>query len=521
METDYSAVWDYTLLKMARPDIYRINAFRILGIPVTASPKQISSHMRKLDLAERYGDIQHVKGSILPLDTSHNGDARRQAQQRLLDPELRFIDELFWIWPLSLEDPDDGALAALVRNDPSHALSLWERHEAQGSEASVSTHNLAVLYHAMALDMEQMDSGANLASKQEVERKRSYWQQAFARWRILLNSEGFWQRVEQRIRELDDPRLTGETADRMREELPKALLLINAMLAVEAADSDDHKDSAFHLEVIGNAGFDDRIAQAAIRRAIAPTLQRVRTMCVHTMEEVNESPERGNELARDLIAHAGPLLRTLDRFLTEGDSTRESIHDEVALQVRSCLIAFANHTEEWREALAIAEQSHSIAESQFVQQRISDDIETIGANAQYLSCWFCGQDPDADCAITVMMYGNVQRDKGFLQTQVRWQYLPVTVPRCTRCRSAHRGSKGWRVGGTIAAFFLAFVIGFAANSFWAGLAVLGAIIAAAHGLAAATFPSGVKPESHKNGFGLVEDMLAKGWTIGQRPSDVS
>ncbi len=521
METDYSAGWDHTLLKMARPDIYRVNAFRILGLPVTASPKQISSHIRKLDLAERYGDIEQVKGSFLPLDASRNGDARRQAQQRLLDPELRFIDELFWIWPLSLDCPDDGALAALVRNDPSHALSIWESHEAQGSEASVSTHNLAVLYHAMALDIEQLETEANLVSEQETERKRSYWQQAFERWRLLLNAEGFWQRVEQRIRELDDPRLTGDTAHRMREDLPKALLFINAMLAVEAAGNGDHKDSAFHLQVIEDSGFDDRIAQAAIQRAVAPTRERVRTMCVHTLEEVNDSPERGNELARDLIAHIGPLLETLDLFLTEGDSTRESIHDEVALHIRSCLIAFANHTGEWREALAVAEQSLSIAESQFVQERIGDDIETIGTNAQYLSCWFCGRDPHADCAITVMMYGNVERDQGFLQTQVRWQYLPVTVPRCTRCQSAHARSKGWRAGGTVAAFFLAVVVGIAANSFWAGIAVLGAVIAAAHGLAAGTFPDDSKPESYKNSFRLVEDMLAKGWKIGQRPSDVS
>ena len=523
METDKRAEWDDTLTKTARPDIYRINAFRVLGLPVTASPKEISSRIRSLDLMERYGDGEQANGSFLPLDAAHDRDARRQAQQRLLDPELRFIDELFWIWPLSLDCSAeyDSALAALRQNDPSHALSIWERHEAQGSEANVSTHNLAVIYHAMALDIEHLETKSKAVSEQQLEHKRSYWQQAFSRWKILLNAEGFWQRVQERIRELDDPRLTRGTAHRMREGLPKALLLINAMLAVEAAETGDQKDSALHLKMIRQSGFDSRVAQAAIQQAIAPIRDRIKAICLHSVEETNNSPERGNELACGLVTHTGPMLRTLDRFLVEGDPTRESIHDQVALQVRSCLITFVNQTGKWREASTIARQSLSIAESPFVKQRIQEDIETIDTNAEHGVCWFCGGDQAADCAITVMMYGNVERDQGFLQTQVRWQYLPVTVPRCTRCESAHKRSKNWRAGGTVTAFLLAIFVGGAVSSFWAGLVVLGTIIAAAHGLAAGTFPKEVKPEAYKNKFRVVADMLANGWKIGQRPSDVS
>jgi len=524
METDKQTEWDESLLRMARPDIYRINAFRVLGLPVNASPKEVSSRMRSLDLMERYGDGEQGSGSFLPLDADNGTDARRQAQQRLLDPELRFIDELFWIWPLSRDfsAENDSALAAIGHNDPSQALSIWERHEAQGSEANVSTHNLAVIYHAMALDLERLETEGKVVSEQQLQHKRSYWQQAFSRWKILLSAEGFWQRVQERVRELDDPRLTNATADRMREGLPKALLLINAVLAVESAETGDHKDLAFHLKVIRQSGFDNRVAQEAIQRAISPIRDRIKAMCLHSIEEISDSPERGNELASDLIRNTSPLVKTLDRFLAKGNSTRESTHDEVALQVRSCLITFVNHTDEWREASRIAKQSLSIAESPFVQQRIQDDIETMGMNAEYASCWFCGGDyAAADCAVTVMMHGNVERDSGFLQTQVRWQYLPITVPRCAACKSAHKQNKAFKIAGTVVAFPLAILIGTASNNFWAGVVGLGIVIAVAHGLAAMTFPKGVKAESHKTEFRIVVDMLAKGWKIGERPSDVS
>ena len=523
METGSPVEWNETLLKMARPDIYRINAFRIWGLRVTASPKELSSHIRKLELMEKYGDMRQHDSTFLTLSTAHDRDARREAQQRLLDPELRFIDEFFWFWPLSLNstEENDDTLVAMKQNDISRALAIWERHEAEGSEASVSMHNLAVLYHAMALDIEHMETEAKEISEQQIKQKRSYWQQAFSRWKRLLSEEGFWQRVRERIHEFDDPRLTTDTARRIREGLPKALLSINAMLAVEASEMNDPTDMDFHLAIIRQSGFDNTIAEDAKHRAVIPIRDRIKAMCLHSAAEISNAPERGNKLASSLVHDTAPLLKTLDALLAKGDSTRESVHDEVGLQMRSCLIAFGNETGDWRAVSETAKKSLSIAESPFLRQQIKDDLETISLNVEYASCWFCGGDcTDGDSSVTVMMHGNVERDRTFLGTQVRWQYLPVTVPRCAKCKSAHNQSKAWKTGGIIVAFVLAIFIGIASSSFWVSVLTLGIIIAAAHGLAAMTFPKGVKPESYKKEFRTVKEMLSRGWNIGGRPSGV-
>lgn len=524
MEINSAVEWNETLLKMARPDIYRVNAFRMLGLPVNASPKEVSSHIRNLDLIEKYGDIEQHEGSFLTPSTARDRDARREAQQRLLDPELRFIDEFFWFWPLSLDSTqeNDETLAAIKQRDLSRALSIWEHHETHGSEANVSIHNLAVFYHAMALDIEHTEGEAKGISEQHVEQKRSYWQQAFSKWKKLLSEESFWKRVRERIRELDDPRLTTDTANRIREGLPKALLSINAMLAVEASETNDPKDMAFHLAMIQQSGFDSAIAQEAMQRAVVPIRYRLKAMCLHCVEEISNAPESGNNLASNLIKNTAPLLKSVDSLLAKGDSTRESLHDEVASQVRSCLISFGNETGDWRAVSETAKQSLSIAESPSLRQKIKDDLETISLNAEYSTCWFCGGDyADSDSSVTVMMHGNVERERKFLQTQVRWQYLPITVPRCAECESAHKHSKAWKIGGTITAFVLAIFVGIASGSFWVFLLILGTIIAAAHGLAAITFPKGVKPESYEKEFRTVKEMLSRGWMIGAKPKDVS
>lgn len=530
LETGSPVEWNETLLKMARFDIYRVNAFRILGLPVTASPKEISSGIRKLDLREKYGDVEEHDIGFLPLIVAHDRDARREAQQRLLDPELRFIDEFFWFWPISLDSTGDSddALVAIRQNDLLRALSIWERHEVQGSEANVSMHNLAVLYHAMALDIERLETEGKKLSKQQVDQKRSYWEQAFSRWKILLNDEGFWQRVRERIRELDDPRLTTGTVRRIRDGLPKALLSINAMLAVEAVEMNDPTDALYHLRLMQRSVFDNTIIGEAIRRAVVPIRDGLKAMCTHAHEETGNVPERDNKVATDLMNHASPLLKNLDLLLPEADATRESAHDEVALQVRSCLISYINETGNWRSVLPLAEKALVIAANPSVRQKIRDDVDTINSNLEYATCWFCGTAPaDEGSTIEVMMHGNVQRKRRFLETQVAWQKLPVPVPRCRACKSAHDRRRKLGCAGPIVGLIMGLILGIVfekttkVSGWLVGFVTFAVFWVGGYVDALLTFPKGIKPESHKNEFRTVKELQSQGWKIGEKPEGIS
>ena len=137
------------------------------------------------------------------------------------NPESRLIDELFWFWPLTLgsSDSNDEAFEAMRRNDFSEAIEIWKQHETNASESNVSMHNLAIMYHMLALDIEQMRSNKSLTKKQS-DQKREYWEQAFFRWKILLNNDGLWSRLSNRVRELDDPRLTTGACRRLQDGLP-------------------------------------------------------------------------------------------------------------------------------------------------------------------------------------------------------------------------------------------------------------------------------------------------------------
>ena len=127
-----------------------------------------------------------------------------------------------------------------------------------------------------------MDYEARLASEELDEEQEhllaKVWQQTFARWREVLDGEGFWICVRERIREVNDIKLTTGIVGRIHNTLPTALLLINAKLAYRAAERAEVALAQRHIRFIRDAGFSNGHADKAIREALGPTRNRIKTL---------------------------------------------------------------------------------------------------------------------------------------------------------------------------------------------------------------------------------------------------
>ena len=521
-ENHQSSGWDSDLLfKMARPDIYRINGFRVLELPVTASSREISSQLRKLNLMEKFGDISQREKGILALTPLPDGDIRSAAAHRLNDPESRLVDEFFWFWPLrpDLAEDMDEATVAIKRNDFQKAVSIWNRHELEGSEANVSMHNLAIMYHALALDLEYMEARQSL-SIELAQPKLGYWKEAFARWKTLLNYNQFWQRLEERVRGIDDPRLTTATAKGIRVGLPLVLLSINAMLAVQYASKGNKDGMMYQTCLMANSGLDQAVVDEAIRKAVGPICTRVKIMCTNAENEINKTPRRASQVAHRVIKETSQPLSILDELLPEGHATLEATHDKVALLVLESQI---RHSEDinWHKALELLEQALQIASTDSACGRISESIEICRNNLDYTVCWFCKEYPPEDGAeAEVKMHGNVS----YYGSQVYYQKANLAVPRCKRCKSAHSWSRNSKILGGV----LGPVVGFTgctmtAAPYYSGnyFFLLAIPIGIGIGYAAGRLPKGIDPEKCKKDFPAVRKWQSEGWAVGEQPPGVS
>jgi len=367
----------------ATPELYHRNGFRVLELPVDASTKDVNRRKQMVEMAATNGvALPPGPGRSFPLDPAPDEFTVRDAVQRLGDPERRLVDEFFWFWPHEQgQSKSDQGLQHLAQGNHERASEIWSQQEANQSVSHVSTHNLAVLHHLLALQCEN-HARSNGTSVEEQKNIEQLWSRAFRRWQKLLGEEGFWSRLTARVREFADPRLTAGTVRRLRSALPAALLSINARLALEAVEQ-GKKDSAARLvEVIRQSGFPEDAIKDGFRQAVEPVRARIKALCKAAENSAESDPVHADKACRQLLDNAIPLLDGLDCLLPAGDPTRDVAHDDVAEQALRCQVAFAKKTHNWRVSVELLESAAVVASSDSVSKKLKENLETVRKNGE-------------------------------------------------------------------------------------------------------------------------------------------
>jgi len=342
----------------------------VLGLAVTASPREIDRQARKLQALARFGRAPATGGALLPLDPPPDAEAVRGAVRRLLDHRTRVVDELFWFW----SEPTDPAHRALLDGDPDVARRRWLSRSDAGDV--VAAHDAAVLAHARALDLElaagEPDGGAS---------PNGLWEEALLAWHEVIDSEAIEERMAARLEALRDPRLGPSAARRLSCELPGALLQVNARLAVDAVERGDAAATERLLDTITGSGFDAARVEEALQRAVEPARERARLLSQDARKQAEADPVRGHRSAERLMAEAGPLLQLVDRLLPDEHPSRQLLHDDVATAALSCQVKFGNRTDDWPASAQLLERALEIASGSSARTRIEENLEIVRRNA--------------------------------------------------------------------------------------------------------------------------------------------
>ncbi|MBE1531182.1 hypothetical protein [Actinomadura algeriensis] len=502
------------------PDLYRRNPFRISGLTVHATARDIRRRTEEMRVKARLGADAGTGSAPLPLDPPPDPDAVQAALQRLRDPVRRLEDELFWFWPAhnaSVQGARDEALEALRDGRIEDAERLWA-DPAPGRAAAVAAHNLAVLAHARALDADRPQD-------------RELWAPALRHWRTVLDTDAFWDLVAARARAADDPRLGPGAADELRERLPAALMTIAAQVAVRSSRDGDATGAAALTAVVHDSGFDEAAVDAAFREAAAPETDRLRALARSALDRAEASPENACDEAVHILDHTEPALDGLTIVLGEDHPVMEGVRDEIAERVQQCTIIYGNETEDWSKAEEILTRAGALAATVTIKTRIQKNLDTAGDNLLYGTCWFCGENSADDKATyEKKMYGNVREEFGGymnLQRQIRWQKLAVPVPRCAPCAAAHRGHgrevAGFGCGGGAGALVLAIVlIAAGAPPALPGILVFLVIIGFFAVMSSGNV-DGLPKGAHATlgSWPPIRERLDAGWLFGEKPPNIN
>ena len=375
------------LIELATPHIYRRNLFRVLGLPVNASPKDVQQQQNRRKIQEKLGIAASAHhGGPLVLEPPPTEEDIRAAMERLNRPVDRLLDELFWFWPTNGSVAGDPALKAVEQGNVDKAAKLWTEQAELGGQREIATHNLAVLDHLVALDYEARLASQSLDTK-EQEPLADLWLRVFVRWGEVLDGEEFWSVVKNRVRDLDDAQLTTGCVRRVRGTLPTALLLINAKIAYSAAERSDSELARQHYQLLQLADFRCGLADEAIRESLKPIRNRIKTATDNAKGRWTRTPHHGNRFAQELHEQAKSVLAIVVAILPENDLTRAGLHDLVAETMREGLVDFGNKTNDWQECDRILKLAEELAIGQAVKTKLSNDRAIVQQNAKDGNDW--------------------------------------------------------------------------------------------------------------------------------------
>ncbi|MEY2484266.1 MAG: hypothetical protein QOK24_2794 [Verrucomicrobiota bacterium] len=371
------------LLNIATPEIFRINAFRITGLRVDATTRQITKHADKLKMMEelRQGESAHT--GAFPLPNPPTVDQIREASQRLKDPEQRIIDEFFWFWPKHFgESESDPAIRALEGGDPDTAFKIWSTLETSPNDGVVAMHNIAVLWHLMALEWESYYSGRHWSEEKKQETER-FWRSAFKRWELLAVDDLFWQTVTERIQQLNDPRLTKEFARRMRATLPHALDKINAELAFRYAEGGHIDMAEAHVQFMRetNQGLDN--VEKTAELVLTPATTRLKAQIQHAQLCAAEVPADGANAAQELLDQARRTLALFGLFFGKESDLRNELSDEVAACCNRLQVTYHKATGDNKGCLDLLRAVLPFATSIELRRQVEENIATLTGNLNF------------------------------------------------------------------------------------------------------------------------------------------
>jgi len=355
------------LLGQVRPSLYRLNAYRLTGLPFNAGAGQI--------VAVLGAALVNPKPPMPPVPALTPAEIEAGAARRL-DLQALLVDDFFWLWPRpTSKDGKDKALEALARGAWLDAIDFWRVQCQQRAHDGVALHNIAVLFHMMALDLEsQGEVGA--AGGRRAKERDVWWKEAFRAWHSLHGHAAFWHLYADRI----TGRLAGNShldfVESLRTHLLPAIATINGQLAAERCSGEEAWDR--QIALIDATGYPAADTLQARRIAADPFARAIRAAISEAIGRTRNDTREGLTEAARILERARGWLPFLAKasLPTEG----RSLSDEIAVAAMGCLDACGRATGRWADLLATAEAALSIAQSPDARARLNKQLVIFRTN---------------------------------------------------------------------------------------------------------------------------------------------
>ncbi|MFA5349921.1 MAG: hypothetical protein WC357_01155 [Candidatus Omnitrophota bacterium] len=211
-------------------------------------------------------------------------------------------------------------------------------------------------------------------------------------WRFALNKlssldklDGYWEKVNDKARRLNDARLTDNKIDEMKVSFLSETLDVNFTFMSQALVSKDYERVKRHSGLINGLSLATHLLKNGLNRALVYQIELLNQCSKSNKEEVSKLPK--DVTIQDAMNIYSKFCNRIKEPIYEGNlvdinclSDFALARDSVATEMRDMAIMVNNKFHNYKEALAIIKEAVEYAASQYIKERFKKDEAVISNN---------------------------------------------------------------------------------------------------------------------------------------------
>ena len=341
-------------------DLIHQNPFRILGLPVTATDREIAKSISDLSIFMEMGKAKEFDCDyFFPVKPCRTSEALNAASQRVEQPKNKLFYALFWFWENSANTIDEMAFEELKNGNVDKAVRFWEKATANGITTKNSSNhkNLAVLYLGLSSENNKLDKSMFLKS-------------VSLSGKFLANGH-----FEEFIKHVVGPKHSIDSLEIIDSYVDKIISLAKPYL--------DIADGLKTRELIKNFScYSDDIQHVILDKFIGKHIHNIDHQIKNAESWHTEDETKANKAGFELFEKTKEDLEYLRTVLSESDLEYQLIADKLANEIIECSIRYFNEFRDSEidpgdDAVKLAKHAKSIAVGEKVNERIDEGMPIL------------------------------------------------------------------------------------------------------------------------------------------------
>jgi hypothetical protein len=336
------------------------NPFRVLGLPVTATDREIAKSISDLSIFVEMGKTKEFDCDFFfPIKPHRTQESITGASQKIEQPYNKLFHALFWFWENPSNTIDEMAFEELRNGNTDRAIQFWKKSiDKDISDKNCSNYkNLAVLYLGLSSISSKLD-------------KTMFLESINISGKFLTNGH-----FEEYAKQIIGFKNSIDHLEVVNSYVDEIISLARPYL--------NKADGLSSKELIKNLStYPSEIQNSILDKFIGKYVHNIKSQINICLSIRTENVSDANKAGFDLYEKTKKDMKSLTLILSESDLEYQLIADKLANEIVECSICYFNKFRDSErdpgdDALKLSKYATEIAVGEKLKERINQGMPIL------------------------------------------------------------------------------------------------------------------------------------------------